>query len=221
MAIRGNIFHKDGYYHVYNKTLDDNKIFRSERYSERFYKTLRFYKSDIAHRYRLSAFLEKPENDQEGLYLDSSNLFEIHAYCFMPNHYHILMKQTTDTDISTFIKLIMDSFTKTYNVINDRKGPVFLTGFKAKPVTTDEQFIHVARYIHLNPYSSSLVQTFSDLRQFRWSSYGHYCCQDRDVLVDDYALYQHFRIASSPARLIHFTEDQADWQKTLAYINED
>ena len=54
--------------------------------------------------------------------------------------------------------------------------------FKAVYVETDEQLIHLTRYIHLNPVASSLIAEH-DLTQYDWSSYMGYISGKGDSLV--------------------------------------
>ena len=75
----------------------------------------------------------------------------------MPNHYHFLLKQLQDQGIQKFMADILNSITRYYNILNSRKGPIFLTQFKSKRIYTEEQMVYVSRYIHTNPYAESLT----------------------------------------------------------------
>ena len=220
MAIRGNIFHNGGYYHIYNKTIDKNKVFLNTAFSERFLETIKFYKTTLGSSMKYSAFIEKKDRDQMDAYINAENLFEIHAYCLMPNHYHMLVRQVGDVSVSQFMKQTMDSVTKFFNIINGRRGPLFLTGFKAKGITSEDQLVHVARYIHLNPYTSGLITDVQKLKEYSLSSYPHYLRSDRDGFTESYAIDNHFNIPKESDKFVRFTEDQAEWQKTLDYIKD-
>jgi putative transposase len=220
MAVRGNIFHNGGYYHVYNKTIDKNKVFIDNAFSERFIDTVRFYKSTLGLNLKYSTFLERKAEDQALGYIESKNLFEIHTYCLMPNHYHMLMRQVGEVSLSQFMKQVMDSVTKFYNITHERRGPLFLTGFKAKAITSEEHLIHVSRYIHLNPYTSGIVTNIKGLSEYKFSSYSHYLRAGRDEITETYAMDNHFNIAKGSDKFVRFTEDQAEWQKTLDYIKD-
>lgn len=66
------------------------------------------------------------------------------AYCFMPNHFHFLIEQNISNGISSYVSNVLNSFTRYYNIANNRVGPLFLPKFKAVPVTHDDQLIHVS-----------------------------------------------------------------------------
>lgn len=92
----------------------------------------------------------------------------------MPNHYHLLIKQIKNDGIEIAMKKTLISTTLVYNTIHNRKGPVFLTQFKAKRIKSEEQLIYVSRYIHTNPYSSKLVKNINDIFSYRFSSIRAY-----------------------------------------------
>ena len=77
-------------------------------------------------------------------------LVDIVAWCLMPNHYHLLVKQLVDGGISKFINKLANSFTKYFNIKNDRSGYLFQGEFQAKHVDKDEYFNHVSCYVHVN-----------------------------------------------------------------------
>ena len=98
-------------------------------------------------------------------------IVDIGAYCLMPNHFHILLQQLQDNGISTFVRKLLNSYTRYFNTKNERIGPLFQGQFKAVRVESDEQLLHLTRYIHLNPLVGYVVK---DLRNFEWSSYLDY-----------------------------------------------
>ena len=77
-------------------------------------------------------------------------LVEIIAYCFMPTHIHLILRQLKKDGISIFMGKILNSYTRYFNLKNKRKGPLWESKFKNVEVVTDEQLLHLTRYIHLN-----------------------------------------------------------------------
>ena len=60
-------------------------------------------------------------------------------------------------------------------LIQKRKEWTSFTGqFKAVLIETDEQLLHVSRYIHLNPATSYIVKDFVSLLNYPWSSLPEY-----------------------------------------------
>ena len=82
---------------------------------------------------------------------------------FKVNHLHLILRQLADNGISKFMANLSDSYVSCFNVKHKRKGPLFQGRFKAITVESDEQLIHLSRYIHLNPYTSYVVKTIPEL----------------------------------------------------------
>ncbi|MGG7381750.1 hypothetical protein ACQ7B2_24400, partial [Escherichia coli] len=66
-------------------------------------------------------------------------------------------------------------------------GSLFEGVFKAVLVETDEQLLHLTRYIHLNPVVSNLI-TPNKLIEFPWSSYSVYLGKNGGDVVDKNSL---------------------------------
>jgi len=69
------------------------------------------------------------------------------------------------------MKKVSDSYTKYFNLKYKRNGPLFQGQFKAVHVESDEQLIHLSRYIHLNPIAGYVTK---NLEEYKWSSYSEY-----------------------------------------------
>lgn len=167
---------------------------------------------------KLSRFLTLSNEDRvkimDNLRKESDKLVDILAFCLMPNHFHFLLKQIKDKGISKFMGNIQNSYTRYFNTKNERDGSLFLDQFKAKLIITDEQLIHVSRYIHLNPYTSYIVKDLNTLFAYPWSSLREYLNSKAEIcnmeiimsLFKNYKTYQ------------KFLEDQADYQRQLHKI---
>ena len=116
----------------------------------------------------------------------------------MPNHYHFLLKQLQNNGIKKFISNFQNSYSKSFNLINKREGSLFLHSFKSKIITSEEAFIHVCRYIHINHVSSYIIE-FDQLTNYPFSSYSWY-------------------LNKNVNRFIKFHEDQVDYQRRLKEI---
>ena len=135
---------ENAYYHVMNRGADRKNIYKND-----FHKQL---------------FIEL---------LDEANkLFEIeiHAYCLMDNHYHLLVK-TPKPNLSRAMRHINGIYTQRFNKDEKKDGPLFRGRYKSIVVSFDGYFLNVSRYIHLNPVSAKIV---SSPEQFPWSSYSYF-----------------------------------------------
>ncbi|QAA75866.1 MAG: hypothetical protein BIP78_0098 [Candidatus Bipolaricaulis sibiricus] len=90
-----------------------------------------------------------------------------HAYCLLPNHYHLLV-ETPDANLSRGMRQLNGVYTQAFNRRHGRVGHVLQGRFKAIVVEKDSHLLEVARYVVLNPVRAGMVR---HPRQWRWSSY--------------------------------------------------
>lgn len=111
--------------------------------------------------YKYSKFLTLPEGKRRD-YIEHQvkqiPLVAIYCFTFMSNHYHFLLEQCSENGIRLFISNVQNSFAKFHNLKRDRHGTLFHNPFKAKRIESDEQFIHLFRYIHLNHVIAYIIE---------------------------------------------------------------
>lgn len=73
------------------------------------------------------------------------------TYCLMPNHFHLLIKQVTHDGITKFMRRLCTAYSMVFNQRYKRTGGLFEGNYKAALIETEEQLLHVSRYIHQNP----------------------------------------------------------------------
>lgn len=95
---------------------------------------------------------------------------QVHAYCLMGNHYHLLVR-TPKQNLSIAMQLLSSMFTRRFNRSKKIDGSLFRGRFKSKIVGHDEYLRQLFRYIHRNPVAAGLVRT---PEQYKWSSYRFY-----------------------------------------------
>ena len=157
-------FYENTYYHLYNRTNNEEALFRSEENYLYFLKKYRYYLDD---------------------YLETI------GYCLMPTHFHFLVRPKVADDkehidvahlqgvphlqylnkISGQIKTLLSSYTKAINKRYNRHGSLFQQNTKAKPISSDKYLITLLTYIHQNPLRAGLVSKPED---WRYSSYQDY-----------------------------------------------
>jgi len=202
-------------YHIYNKSIANENIFRDLNYLNKIFNTIDFYRYN--QRIRLSFFNKMKKQLQKSYLLEMKNtqpLIDIYAQSFMPNHYHFLLKQQQNNGIKKFISNIQNSFAKFFNVINNRDGSLFLNSFKFKRITKEEEFLHVCRYIHINHVTSRLIE-FDQLETYSFSSYSWYLNSDLNRFINTDLIWNHFK---SKENFIKFHQDQVDYQRRLKEI---
>jgi putative transposase len=205
-------------YHFFNRGIDRRPTFTTKREYQRALQVVRFYQFSSPP-VKLSRFLSLPPDEQMRITqkLEEANdkLIEIYAFCLMPNHFHFLARQLADNGISRFMSLFHNSYTRYFNTAHKRVGPLFLDQFKAVWIETDEQLIHVSRYIHLNPYTAYVVKSFEDLFSYSWSSLAEYMDDDGGGLCNTDLVFSYFK---KPEDYKKFILDQASYQRELDKI---
>jgi len=206
----------DQLYHIYNRGVAYQPIFSSARDYERFLFSLSYYRFNNLP-FRLSKLLQIAKGEREqilaNLEITKDLAVDIIAFCLMPNHMHILLKQVSDGGISKFMKQVSDSFTRYFNTKYQRVGPLFQGAFKAVRIENDEQLLHVSRYIHLNPLTGHIVREGS-LISYPWSSLNEYLNKD-SKLVNPQIVLSNFKRDQD---YLKFIMDQAEYAKELANI---
>lgn len=163
------------FYHVFNRGVARNPVFLSKYDYEQALLAMTYY-SFCEPPVKLSRFKEQPVEIREEILLNlqtTQKHVEIVCFVLMPNHFHFLLKQTSEEGISIFMSKFTNSFTRYFNTKHQRVGPLFQGVFKAVHIETDEQLIHLSRYIHLNPVSSIVISE-KDLFIYPWSSLPAY-----------------------------------------------
>lgn len=163
MPYRLTPFINQSFYHIFNRGANKQKVFLNHNDYNRFFQTIMYYqfsgpkpRFSTYNRFRAKDFTANPK------------IVEIICYCLMPNHFHFLLRQTKKGGLTEFIRKLTNSYTKYFNIKHDRSGPLFQGEFKAVNIETDEQLLHLSRYIHLNPFVSGIVK---NLNSFPYSSY--------------------------------------------------
>lgn len=204
-------------YHVYNRGIDHRPTYTDKREFDRAIETIKFYR--LPHSpVRLSVFLAWAKERRERLVKEleerKERLVDILSYSLMPNHFHFLLRQKRENGIAKFMSNFQNSYTRYFNTRHRRTGPLFLDQFKAIRIETEEQLLHVSRYIHLNPYSSFVVKTFEELKKYPWSSLSQYLgSQSRFCQTEIVKSY--FKTKTAFEKFIF---DQADYQRSLEKI---
>jgi len=205
-------------YHLYNRSINLEPIFEFKRHCQRALISFDYYQyADPIE--KLSYFLSRGESKNKELMdkwkKDHKKHVEIIAYCLMPNHYHLLLKQISENGIKDFLSVFQNSYTRYYNTQMERKGPIFQGYFKSVRIETDEQLMHLSRYIHLNPYSSFVVKTVEELEDYPWSSLSNYLTGDDSSFIANDIVLNMFNGRDDYKK---FVFDQADYQRELEKV---
>lgn len=216
MGYRKTILAKGEIYHVYNRGVEKRPLFLTIWDYTRFLNLINYYhfaNCPVKYSYFKVLSGEEREKILKGLEEEADTWVDILAFCLMPNHIHLLLKQLKDNGISKFMAKIQNSFSHFFNTKQERVGHLFQGNFKAKRIESDEQLIHVSRYIHLNPVVGHIID-FDDLETYEYSSYPEYVGNKRRFCNTKLVL-SYFK---NPNIYKSFVKNQADYQKHLEEI---
>ncbi len=215
MTTRKIILVNNEFYHIYNQTVGDEIIFAKKHNFNRAISLINFYRFKPQISY--SRFKDFPFEKQKEIFSVISStppLVEIYAFCFMPNHYHFLLRQISNDGIDSFISNFQNSFSKYYNKKQERRGALFCHSYKRVRIETEEQFIHLSRYIHLNPVTAYLIK-LEELEAYSYTSFSHYMGKKFFNFLSEEWISNYFKTAD---RYKKFVYNQADYQQRLQKI---
>jgi len=192
--LRKDPFITGEYYHIYNRGIDKRVILKTKGDYERMMTLL--YLSNSNNSFRLDDIINRQHKTLVEVFSlnRDEQLVSIGAWCLMPNHFHILVKQEVDGGITKFMKKLGTGYSMFFNIKYERQGSLFGGPFKSKLVGNDDNYMRqLLAYIHLNPLeiqfsnwekeinqstNSMKMKFFLDL--YRYSSYQDYIGVDRE-----------------------------------------
>jgi len=179
-----NSFAVDEYYHLYNRGTDKRKIFLSPRDYHRFLFLLYLCNDnaavDMQKVFRSVKSFSDVFSSERG-----DRLVNIGAYCLMPNHFHLLVREMEEGGITIFMKKLLTAYSMYFNIKYKRTGGLFQGVFKSRFVGRDEYLKYLFSYIHLNPIKliqpnwkdqgiNNLSAAKLFLQDYKHSSYSDY-----------------------------------------------
>lgn len=146
---------EEGYYHIYNRGVEKRKIFLDQQDYGVFLSYLKDYLTP-KDRKELENQLSNPnlsckQQDKilKLLHLNNfSDEITLLAYCLMPNHFHLFIKQKNIESMDKFMNSFGTRYTKYINTKYKRVGKLYQGNYKAVLITDEQQFIYLSKYIH-------------------------------------------------------------------------
>ena len=151
---------ENSFYHIYNRGVDKRIIFIQDLDYQMFLSYLKNYLSI------LSLQQVRPVR-KSTLFLE----IDLIAYCLMPNHFHLLIKQKSAKSIIKFMRCLINAYTRYFNTRHKRIGHLFQGKYKASLITEDLYLLQLSRYIHRNPLELFRSDLHKILSEYPYSSY--------------------------------------------------
>lgn len=140
----------DRYFHIYNRGNNKEKIFEKAE--------------DYLHFMDLYLQIVQP-------YVNT------YAYCFLPNHFHFLIKvdpekaKSLDCLPSHLFRKFFQAYSIWFNKEKNRRGSLFTKYYRRIEITDDNYLKHVISYIHRNPVKHGISNNFGS---YPFSSFKFY-----------------------------------------------
>jgi putative transposase len=101
--------------------------------------------------------------------------WRVHAYCLMPNHFHLVL-ETPQPTLVAGMKWLLGTYTGRFNRRHKLFGHLFSGRYKSLIVDgSGSGYLRtVCDYVHLNPVRARLLKPEQALREYRWSSWPEY-----------------------------------------------
>jgi len=171
-------------YHVLNRGVDKRDIFMDNGDRVRFvHDMFEFNDKEAANntlrRQQMNDFVSRSLREP---------IVEIHGWCLMGSHYHLLLSEIVDGGLTLFIRRLNIGYAKFFNEKYKREGTLFQGRTKKIRISSDAHFLHILHYIHLNPLDflkgsehwrtlqiKNSGAAMKYLEGYRWSSFLDYC----------------------------------------------
>ncbi|MGD8778500.1 MAG: transposase [Ignavibacteria bacterium] len=150
------------YYHIFNRGNNHQDIFIEKKNYYYFFKKI------------VNAFDDK---------------IELICYCFMPNHYHLIVHSNEDNSISIAMQKIATGYSRAINKAYQRNGHLFEGSYKNKLIPNNDYLLHLSRYIHLNPLKAKLIKK---IEEWIFSSYLDYTGKRRNAFLKMNTILEQF-----------------------------
>ncbi len=203
------------YYHIFNRGVACSQTFLVKSDYKQAVTSLSYYK-DVNPFMKFSRFKDLSLDEKDSTIersISANKLVDLICYCFMPNHFHLIVKQLVEDGISIFLSKFTNSYTKYFNTKNERVGPLFQGVFKSVHIDSTNQLVHLSRYVHLNPLTSFIVPE-KNFISYPWSSLNDYL-ENKNTLVNPSSVLSEF---SSSKKYLEFILNQKDYQRSLKQI---
>lgn len=181
------------YYHIYNRTIANYRVFNDERNAKHLLQALL-----LANSTKSSEAFDWLRNDRKKplptcdvgkgfdrvleVLKEGEKIVDLLCFAIMPDHYHLLLKEKKENGIIDFVRKCDISISKYINIRNNRKGSLFESRFKSKHIDSNEYLVHSSVYMHLNPldtisgkeWREHKLQNWEEIRKslfdYPWSS---------------------------------------------------
>lgn len=178
-------------YHALNRSVEKRTIFMDTMDHARFVHDLYEF-NDIKPAKNAGRLFDVSSSSQMSGFVNPSFgrdlIVDIHAWCLMKNHYHLLLSERVEGGLTLFLRKLNVGYANYFNEKYTRSGALFQGRTKKVLIHSSAHFLHILHYIHLNPLDhlsdarkwrngrvDNPKRAKEYLEKYRWSSYADYC----------------------------------------------
>lgn len=165
------------YYHIYNRGANKAEIFLDDKDRWKFFDGLRDLNNKTLYDERLQVVGYSNDLSKEpgsldfrklrSFLTDKQKVVEVISYSFLPNHFHLILKQLVDRGISNFMHKVGTSYTNYFNKKYKHSGHIFQGPFKAIHIDNDEYLLWLIGYVNGN----AEIHNICESENYDWSSF--------------------------------------------------
>lgn len=157
------------YYHIYNRGANKQEVYFENLDYQRFLETLFGFNTleVVGSLYRLR---KRKSGETSKVSPNPDPAVRILAYCLLPNHFHLILENLGEMNISKFIQKISDGHTKYINYRMSRSGSLFQGRYQFKEVKSEQQLWYLSAYVNGN----AEIHDIAKAKEWPWSSLKYY-----------------------------------------------
>ncbi|MDO8570164.1 MAG: transposase [Candidatus Daviesbacteria bacterium] len=221
------LYSDDSYYHIYNRGVEKRLIFQDQQDYRVFLSYLKEYLSpkdeEALSNKLLDPLISSKERDKILKSLRLNNFFgEINliAYCLMPNHFHLLIKQNSAVSMDKFMNSLGTRYTIYFNRKYIRVGSLYQDVYKAISVESEPQLLYLTNYIHRNPIKSASQEDAREAITSQPSSYPEYLGQRKTKWIHPEDILSFFSKTDPRNSYQNFVEGTKDLSSLIEPIQD-
>ena len=169
-------------YHIFNRGVERRDVFLNDSDYKRFLFLLFILQGDVFFNHISRLATDFGQHSMSAIKdirkeIERARMVELVAFALMPNHFHLILRELRDNGVSKFMQRLGNSYTKYFNIKNERAGHLFSSRFHSRLIDTNEYLLHLSSYIHKNPRELAGLKNKEHF--YPWSSFQDYIKENR------------------------------------------
>lgn len=175
---------KGEYYHIYLRGNNKQIIFHDDRDRARFLFLILYLQSpdfsfNNAGRY-ITQYVEHSVFNIKGDVVKEivkTRVVELVAFTLMPNHFHLIARNTKAGGTTRYMQKVLNAYTKYYNEKYGASGHLFSGPYQYRHIKDENTLAYMSAYVHRNV--SELNKWYGKETSYVWSSFQDFVGKNR------------------------------------------